>query len=172
HLISGRDDELDAHPLRARAHYGDDLWVHRLVDEEGVRLALRQAPDHCHRLRRRRRFVEQRSIGDRQSGEVDHHLLEVEQRLEAERREHLALLRGVRAEMPAGEFIAAEKRRKLAHTPAALAYSSRAISSPSSARFFSLSLKSQPFSYGDAFTSPGFAPRSSFAATTSPESGA
>ena len=69
--------------------------------------------------------------------------------VDAKRCEHLALLRIVHAEVAAGELIAAKERRELAHTPAAFAYSSRTISSPSSALFLSLSLKSQPFSYGD-----------------------
>ena len=123
------------------------------------------------RLQLGRRLAEREWLAQANAGGHDLHHERV-QRLDAERREHLALLRHITAQMPAGELVAAKKRGELAHTPAALAYSSLAISSPSSARFFSLSLKSQPFSYGDAFTSPGFAPRSSFAATTSPESGA
>ena len=228
------DHDVDAEPLGARAHHGDDLRMHGRVDEECLRLALRQAPDHGHGFRGRGGFIEQRGVGHRQTREVDHHLLEIEQRLQpalrdlgligriggvpagvlehialdhrrrvravvphadvvpphlvvermgaqlggrrqlgarlaegqrlaqpdagrhylpdqrlervdAERGQHFTELHLIGAEMAARELVASEQGGELAHTPAALAYSSLAISSPSSFFSFTLSLKSQPF---------------------------
>jgi len=53
------------------------------VDEEAPALALRHAPGHGHGLGRGGRFVEQRGVRHRQTGEIDDHLLEVEQGFEA-----------------------------------------------------------------------------------------
>ena len=261
HLVGLAHHEFDTHPLCARRHDCHHLWMHGYVDEECGSLALREAPDHRHRFGGRRGLVEERRICHRQAGEIDHHLLEVEQRLQpplgnlglvgrvggvparvlehvaldhrgrvraviahadvvapdlvvermraqlssggklggrlaegqwlaqpdarrhhlldqridglnAECGEHLALLGLVGAEMAASEVVAAKERGELAHTPAALAYSALAMSSPSSALSLILTLKSQPESYGDSLTCSGCALRSWFAATISPDAGA
>jgi hypothetical protein len=69
--------------VRAGAHHLDGLREAGLVDEEHVRLRLRHAARDCHRLGGGGGFVEQRGVGELQAGEVDHHLLEVEERFEA-----------------------------------------------------------------------------------------
>ena len=77
------------------------------------RLALRAAADHRHRFRRGGRLVEQRRVRHRQAGEVDHHLLEVEQRLEPTLRD-LGLVGRVGG-VPAGvlEHVALDHRRRV-----------------------------------------------------------
>ena len=78
------DDHLDAEGQGAGAHDSDRLGVAGGGDEEGAHPRLRLDPiAHRHRLGRRRRLVEQRGVGDLKTGEVDHHRLEVEQRLQA-----------------------------------------------------------------------------------------
>ena len=52
------------------------------IDEEHVALALRGAVRQRHGFRRRRALVEQRGIGDIESGKIADHGLEIEQRLE------------------------------------------------------------------------------------------
>ena len=86
----------------ARAHHVQRLRQYAAVDEEGVRLGLRHPARHRHRLGGSGRLVEQRRVGHRQPGQVDHHLLVVEQRLEAALRD-LGLVRRVRG-IPARVF--------------------------------------------------------------------
>ena len=58
-------DELDAEPLRARAHHREHLRMRRGVDEECRCLALRAAPDHRHGFGGCGGLVEQRGIRHR-----------------------------------------------------------------------------------------------------------
>src|SRR3546814_10104508 len=64
--------------------WSSDVCSSDLVgDEEGLRLGFGNPLRHGHGLGRGRRLVEQRGVGDLEAGEVDHHLLEVQQHLEA-----------------------------------------------------------------------------------------
>ena len=53
-----------------------------VVHDEPVAVGLRQPPRHGHRFGRSSGLVEQRGIGEIEAGELGHHRLEVEQRLE------------------------------------------------------------------------------------------
>ncbi len=79
----------------ARAHHRERLRMHLLVDEEHLRLDLRVALGERHRFRCRGCLVEQRGVGDVESGEVADHGLEVEQRFETTLAD-LRLIRRVR----------------------------------------------------------------------------
>jgi hypothetical protein len=57
---------------------------------------------HRHRLGRRRAFVEQRCVGDLEPGQIDHHLLEIEERFETALA-HFRLIRRIRG-VPARIF--------------------------------------------------------------------
>ena len=70
------------------------------VDEEGIRAALADPSGHGHGLGGGGGLVQQRGVGQLQPGQVDHHLLEGEQRLEAALAD-LGLIGGVRR-VPAG----------------------------------------------------------------------
>ena len=76
-------NELVAEVMGAGAHHVDGLREAGLVDEEHVRLRLRHPARHRHRLGGGGGFVEQRGVGELQAGEVDHHLLVVQQGFEA-----------------------------------------------------------------------------------------
>ena len=71
-----------AHP-GPRLHDVNGLGVTRVGDEKDflVLVAFYRVA-HRHRFRRGRRLVKQRRIGNLQRGEIDHHRLEIEQRLE------------------------------------------------------------------------------------------
>src|SRR5882672_10655732 len=123
--------------MRAVVAHADEVAPD--VVGHGMRAELRERVQLGHRLAERERLA--------QANAGRHDLADERvERLDAERGEHLALLSLVRAEMAAGELAAAEERCELAHTPAAFAYSSRAMSSASSFLSLTLSLKSQPFS--------------------------
>ena len=80
--IAGRPDlHLEVEGGRPRADHVDGLRMAVRIDQEPLRLALSDAARHRHRLPRRRRLVEQRRVGELHAGEVDDHLLVVEQRL-------------------------------------------------------------------------------------------
>src|SRR5437660_12826435 len=64
------DDDPPTKWLRARAHYGDRLRQAIFIDKVGCRLRLRAAMGEPHCLRRRRRLVEQRSLGDSEPGKL------------------------------------------------------------------------------------------------------
>jgi hypothetical protein len=84
HLGQVRDDDLD--PQRTGPGRDDRQGLRERVDvDEQDRVVghLRRAPHEGHRLGGRRRLVQQRGTSDRQPGEVGHHGLEVEQRLQA-----------------------------------------------------------------------------------------
>ena len=99
--------------VRARLHHPDRLRMATRVDEESV---LRVAPlclvRHEHGLGSRGTFVEQGGIGDLQAGEVDHHGLVVEERLEPPLGD-LGLIRCI-GRVPAGilQDIALDHRRR------------------------------------------------------------
>ena len=77
------DDDGPAERLGAGADEGDRLRMAFRVDEEGLRLGLRDALGHRHGLGRSRRLVEQRCVGDVEAGQVGDHRLVVQQRFEA-----------------------------------------------------------------------------------------
>ncbi len=61
----------------------DGLREGCLIDEKDIAPGLGNAPRHGHRFGGGRGLVEQRGVGDFQAGQVDHHLLVVEQGFEA-----------------------------------------------------------------------------------------
>jgi hypothetical protein len=77
------DDQLEAEVAGAGAHHVEGLGEDAFVHEEALALDLGDAPGHGHGFGRRGGFVEQGGIGQFQPGEIDHHLLEVEQSLQA-----------------------------------------------------------------------------------------
>ena len=81
------------------------------IDEEHVALHLGDPPAHRHGFSRRRRFIEQRGVGDGQAGQVAHHRLEVDERLQPPLRD-LGLIGGI-GRVPTGvlEHVAQDDRR-------------------------------------------------------------
>ena len=69
------DDDIEAEGPGARFDHTDGLRVGVAVDEEGVGRSLGDALGHRHGFGRGGAFVEQRRVGKRQAGQVDHHLL-------------------------------------------------------------------------------------------------
>ena len=67
----------------ARARHRDRLWQTVFIYEERRRLRFRHMRGERHRLRRRRRLVEQRSIGDVEPGKIADGCLEIEHRLQS-----------------------------------------------------------------------------------------
>ncbi|MNO54273.1 hypothetical protein D3C76_447390 [compost metagenome] len=78
-VIHSVDDQLEAEPLGAGFQYREGLRVAVLVGEEGVALVTCHALGQGHRLGGGGGFVEQRGVGQGQAGQVDDHLLKVEQ---------------------------------------------------------------------------------------------
>ena len=81
-LVQRADHQFEAERLGAGLHHGERLRVAVLVDEEAVALALGHAPGQGHGLGRCGRLIEQRGIGQVETGEVDDHLLIVQQRFQ------------------------------------------------------------------------------------------
>ncbi|TLD44182.1 MAG: hypothetical protein FAZ92_03561 [Accumulibacter sp.] len=81
------EDQFEAEPGGARPQHVGGLREARCVHEEALRCRLADAARHAHRFGGRGRLVEQRSIGEFEAGEVDHHLLVIEQRLQPSLRE-------------------------------------------------------------------------------------
>ena len=78
------DDRVEADRLGSGLDDGNRLRVRSGVDHEAVAGASLIHPmQHGHRLRHGGRFIEEGGVGDFHSGQLDHHGLEVEQRLEA-----------------------------------------------------------------------------------------
>ena len=108
---SGHD--FDAKGLRAGAQERDGLRMDVVRDEKLFALAF-DPVGHGHGFGGGSRFVEQRGIGDLHAGQVGHHGLEIEQRLEASLGQ-LRLIRRV-GRIPAGIFqdVAQDDRRGVA----------------------------------------------------------
>ena len=83
-VLGGFHDDVDPDRLGAALHHLDGLRVAvlRHVKRGGVAAAV-DPIQHHHRLRRGRRLVEQRRVGDLQARQVDRHVLEVEERFQA-----------------------------------------------------------------------------------------
>lgn len=82
-VVQPIDDQLEAEALGAGLQYGQGLRVAMFIDEERIAARLGHAPCQSHGFGSGRRFVEQRGIGQVQPGQVDDHLLVIEQRLQA-----------------------------------------------------------------------------------------
>ncbi len=83
HVRFGRpDDHVDPERFGPGAHDVDGLRMTAGVHEEGVAALGVHPSQHGHRLGRGGRFVEQRRVGEVHGGEVAHHGLEVQERLE------------------------------------------------------------------------------------------
>ena len=108
------DDQLDADRLGAGAHDVDRLRMAVGRNEEHPARRLGEPQAERHRLRGRRALVEERRVGDRQTGEIADHGLEVEQRLEAPLRD-LRLVRRVGG-VPGGvlQHVAQDHRGRVA----------------------------------------------------------
>ncbi len=94
-------DHLDAQRLRPRPHDLDGLRV--TIPRNKNRLRLRilfQRESHRHRLRRGGRLIQQRGIRNIQSGEIDDHRLEIQQRLHAALRDFSLVRRVGQAYQP------------------------------------------------------------------------
>ena len=89
------DDHLDVKRFRATLHDCDGLGVTIGIEEEDVAALGREPATHGHGLGRGGRFVEQGRIRQVHAGEVGHHRLEVEERLESTLGD-LGLIRRVR----------------------------------------------------------------------------
>lgn len=90
-----RLDDLDAQRLGASVQHGPGLREEVGVDQQPVRRAGPVgAPQQGHRLRRGGRLVQHGRVGDLHAGQVRHHGLEVEQRLQTALAD-LGLVRGV-----------------------------------------------------------------------------
>ncbi len=88
HFLSGQlvqraDHQLETERLGAGLHHGERLRMAVLLDEEAVALAFGHTPGQGHGLRRCGAFIQQRSIGQIEPGEIDDHLLIVQQRFQA-----------------------------------------------------------------------------------------
>ena len=77
------DNDAPADCFSPCADHRNRLGMAILIDKERRRLQFRHAPRHCHRLRRSGGLVEQRGVGDFQTGEIDNHSLKIQQRLES-----------------------------------------------------------------------------------------
>ena len=114
--LGGRDiddAQLEAERLGTRGQQLQRLRERRAIREEHPRvLARAHAVRQRHAFRRGGRLVEQRRVGDVHRGEILHHGLEVEERLEAALRD-LGLVRRVRR-VPAGvlEDVAQDRGRR------------------------------------------------------------
>ena len=75
-------DDLDAERLGAGGQHGGSLAVHVDIDGQPVRRPAHGAMQQGHRLGGSGALVEHRGVGDLEPGEVTHHGLEVQQRLE------------------------------------------------------------------------------------------
>ena len=82
-LLDGPRDQVDAVGRRAGREHGPHLRVQVVGDEEPAPLAAGVVESHHHGLGGRGRLVEQRRARHLEAGQVDHHGLEVQQRLEA-----------------------------------------------------------------------------------------
>ncbi len=101
-VFGAAENEFEAKPGGAGLEHGDGLRKTACIDKKRIVVHLGAAPRHGHRFSRRRGFVEQRSVADFHAGQVNHHLLEVDQRFQAALR-NFRLVRRVGG-VPAGVF--------------------------------------------------------------------
>ena len=81
-FLGRAEDEFETEIAGARLEHVDRLREAAGVDEEAVRRRFAHAPCHRHRLGSSGGFIEQRGVGEFEAGQVDDHLLVVEQRLQ------------------------------------------------------------------------------------------
>jgi hypothetical protein len=81
-LVDIADDQLDSDGLSTRCQDCDRLRMRVVMHHKPGAVGLRQPPCHGHRFRRGSGLVEQRGVGQIEAGELGHHRLKVEQRLE------------------------------------------------------------------------------------------
>ncbi|MNN16137.1 hypothetical protein D3C81_1292660 [compost metagenome] len=101
-VIHSVDDQLETEAFGAGLKHRNGLWMAVFIDEKQIALRLRHTFGECHGFGSRRRFIEQRSVGQLEAGEVDGQLLEIQQRFEPALSD-LRLIRRVRG-VPAGIF--------------------------------------------------------------------
>ncbi|CAM4411085.1 hypothetical protein PARU111607_17590 [Palleronia rufa] len=82
HVVGRADHDLQAQGRASCADHRDVLGMAALVHEHRPRLRFRHPLGHRDGLGGRRRLVQQRGVGDLQPGQVRHHGLEVQQRLQ------------------------------------------------------------------------------------------
>ena len=107
------DHQFNALRRRARAHHVERLRMARIRDKKQMRALVHpHGVQHGHRLGRGGRLVEQRRVRDGQAGQVRHHGLEIQQRLQPALRD-LRLVRRV-GRIPSGilQDVALDDRRR------------------------------------------------------------
>src|SRR5690606_17381840 len=82
-LVQRAHQQLEAERGGTGLHHGERLRMTVLLDEEAVAPALGDASGQRHGLGSGGSLVEQRSVGQVQTSEVDGQLLEIQQRLQA-----------------------------------------------------------------------------------------
>ncbi len=87
--------DFHAHPARPRTHHRDHLRVHARIHQKDVRCMPGTATDDAKRFGSGGGFVQQRGIGHIKTGQVDDHLLKVEQGLQPALR-HFSLIGCIR----------------------------------------------------------------------------
>ena len=114
HFVSVVNDHVKAEGFRTGAHHVQRLGMHVRRHEEAVGVfQLADALSHRHRFGCRGRFIQQRGGSDIHAGQVQRHLLEVQQRFQAALG-HFRLIRGVSG-VPARVFqhVTQDHRRQL-----------------------------------------------------------
>jgi hypothetical protein len=76
------DDQVETEPFGPGLHHGNRLRVTVFVDEEQIASGLGDTLGQRHGLGGRRGFIQQRGVGQFQTGQVDGQLLEIQQRFE------------------------------------------------------------------------------------------
>ena len=79
HLLDVSDDDLDSERRSSSLDDGDGLREDSTIDEEGVLCALEMSERHDHRFSSGRSFVEERCVGDVETGEGSGETLEVDE---------------------------------------------------------------------------------------------
>ncbi|MNZ36293.1 hypothetical protein D3C78_537090 [compost metagenome] len=81
-VIHSVDDQVETETLSAGLHHGNGLRVAVFVDKEQVAFGLGDPLGQGHGFRRGGGLIEQRGVGQLQTGQIDGQLLEVQQRFE------------------------------------------------------------------------------------------
>ncbi|MNS94486.1 hypothetical protein D3C72_1287060 [compost metagenome] len=81
-VIHSVDDQLEPEAFGAGLHHGNGLRMAVFIDEKQIAFRLGDPLGQCHGFRRSGGFVQQRSVGQLQAGEVDGQLLKIQQRFE------------------------------------------------------------------------------------------